>query len=283
MKFYIIIPAHNEDKTIGLMLNSLVNQTKHPKKIVVVNDNSDDNTEKIISQFCKKYNWIQTVNVTSSSNHTPGAKVINAFYAGYDILDDKYDVICKFDADLIFDPNYIEIIANHFKTNKKLGIVGGVCYIEREKKWVAEHKYRDDHLRGAIKAYRKDCFIEIGKIKKSIGWDTIDEFLARYYSWNILIDSELKVKHLRATGNRYNLESEKLQGVASFRMRLGVILTLLSGIKAAINKNRVSLVNSYLIGYFKAKSEKMSFLVNRDQGEFIKKKRWKGIFKRLLR
>ena len=51
MKFYIIIPAHNEDKTIGLMLNSLVKQTKHPKKIVVVNDNSDDNTEKIISQF----------------------------------------------------------------------------------------------------------------------------------------------------------------------------------------------------------------------------------------
>ena len=146
-----------------------------------------------------------------------------------------------------------------------------------------QHKYRDDHLRGAIKAYRKDCFIEIGKIKKSIGWDTIDEFLAKYYSWNILIDSELKVKHLRVTGNRYDLESEKLQGVASFRMRLGVILTLLSGIKAAINKNRVSLVNSYLIGYFKAKSEKMSFLVNRDQGEFIKKKRWKGIFKRLLR
>ena len=282
MKFYIIIPAHNEDKTIGLTLNSLVNQTKHPKKIVIVNDNSDDNTEKIISQFCKKYNWIQTVNLNSSSNHTPGAKVINAFYAGYDILDDKYDIICKFDADLIFDPNYIEIISNHFKTNKKLGIVGGVCYIEREKKWVAEHKYRDDHLRGAIKAYRKDCFIEIGKIKKSIGWDTIDEFLAKYYSWNILIDSELKVKHLRVTGDRYNLESEKLQGVASFRMRLGVILTLLSGIKAAINKNRISLVNSYLIGYFKAKSEKMSFLVNRDQGGFIKKKRWEGIFKRLL-
>ena len=65
MKFYIIIPAHNEDKTISLTLNSLVNQTKLPKKVVVVNDNSDDNTGKIISQFCKKYNWIQTVNLES--------------------------------------------------------------------------------------------------------------------------------------------------------------------------------------------------------------------------
>lgn len=282
MKFYIIIPAHNESKTIGLTLNSLVNQTRLPKKLVVVNDNSDDNTEKIVSEFCKKYNWIKSVNVSSSSDHTPGAKIINAFYEGYAILDDQYDIISKFDADLIFDPDYIERIYNHFRGNNKLGIVGGVCYIKRGEKWIPEKKYRDDHIRGAIKSYRKDCFIEIGKIKNSIGWDTIDEFLAKYYSWNILVDSKLKVKHLRATGDRYNRESEKLQGVASFRMRLGIILTFLSGIKSAINKGRFSIVKSYLTGYFMAKSKKMSFLVNREQGKFIKNSRWRGIFKRLF-
>ena len=282
MKFYIIIPAHNESKTIGLTLNSLVNQTRLPKKLVVVNDNSDDNTEKIVSEFCKKYNWIKSVNVSSSSDHTPGAKIINAFYKGYAILDDQYDVISKFDADLIFDPDYIEKIYNHFRGNNKLGIVGGVCYIKREERWIPENKYRDDHIRGAIKSYRKDCFIEIGKIKNSIGWDTVDEFLAKYYSWNILVDSKLKVKHLRATGDRYNRESEKLQGVASFRMRLGIILTFLSGIKSAINKGRFSIVKSYLTGYFMAKSKKMSFLVNREQGKFIKNSRWRGIFNRLF-
>lgn len=282
MKFYIIIPAHNEGKTIGLTLNSLVNQTRLPKKLVVVNDNSDDNTEQIVSKFSKKYNWITSVNVSSSSDHTPGAKIINAFYEGYAILDDQYDVISKFDADLIFDSDYIEKIYNHFRGNNKLGIVGGVCYIKRGEKWIPENKYRDDHIRGAIKSYRKDCFIEIGKIKNSIGWDTIDEFLAKYYSWNILVDSKLKVKHLRATGDRYNRESEKLQGVASFRMRLGIILTFLSGIKSAINKGRFSIVKRYLTGYFMAKSKKMSFLVNREQGKFIKNSRWRGIFKRLF-
>ena len=265
-----------------MTLNSLVNQTRLPKKLVVVNDNSDDNTEKIVSEFCKKYNWIKSVNVSSSSDHTPGAKIINAFYEGYAILDDQYDIISKFDADLIFDPDYIERIYNHFRGNNKLGIVGGVCYIKRGEKWIPENKYRDDHIRGAIKSYRKDCFIEIGKIKNSIGWDTIDEFLAKYYSWNILVDSKLRVKHLRATGDRYNRESEKLQGVASFRMRLGIILTFLSGIKSAINKGRFSIVKSYLTGYFMAKSKKMSFLVNREQGKFIKNSRWRGIFKRLF-
>ena len=73
MKFYIIIPAHNESKTISFTLKSLVNQTLLPKKIVIVNDNSEDDTEKIVSKFCNKYKWIKIVNKASSPN-TPQAK-----------------------------------------------------------------------------------------------------------------------------------------------------------------------------------------------------------------
>ena len=32
MNYYIVIPAHNEEKFIGLTLDSLVNQTVLPKK-----------------------------------------------------------------------------------------------------------------------------------------------------------------------------------------------------------------------------------------------------------
>ena len=48
MDFYIIIPAHNEQSSIGLTLDSLVNQTVLPKHIVVVNDNSTDETSDIV-------------------------------------------------------------------------------------------------------------------------------------------------------------------------------------------------------------------------------------------
>ena len=41
MNFYIIIPAHNEQETIGITLESLVNQTLQPKRVVVVDDNGD--------------------------------------------------------------------------------------------------------------------------------------------------------------------------------------------------------------------------------------------------
>ena len=105
MNFSIIIPAHNEADVISLTLQSLVEQTLLPKQLIVVNDNSTDHTSSIVKDFCAKYNWISLVENKSSNQHLPGAKIVNAFYKGYAILDKDFDVICKFDADLIFPKN----------------------------------------------------------------------------------------------------------------------------------------------------------------------------------
>ena len=58
MNYYIIIPAHNEEKFISLMLQSLVEQTVLPSKIVVVNDNSTDKTTEIVLAFAEKHSFI---------------------------------------------------------------------------------------------------------------------------------------------------------------------------------------------------------------------------------
>lgn len=127
MNFYIVIPAHNEEDYIAQTLESLVNQSVLPKKVVVVNDNSKDKTEAIVSSFCSKHSWITLVNYKSSNTHLPGSKVINAFYQGYNTLDDNYDVICKFDADIILPTNYLERIKMVFESNKSVGIAGGLA------------------------------------------------------------------------------------------------------------------------------------------------------------
>ncbi|WP_313791485.1 glycosyltransferase family 2 protein [Lacinutrix neustonica] len=44
MNIYIVIPAHNEANSIGLMLDSLTQQTVLPHKVLVVNDHSTDAT-----------------------------------------------------------------------------------------------------------------------------------------------------------------------------------------------------------------------------------------------
>ncbi|SFZ89310.1 Glycosyl transferase family 2 [Flaviramulus basaltis] len=281
MDFYIIIPAHNEESSIGLTLDSIVNQTLLPKKVIVVNDNSTDKTEEIVEIYTKKHPFISLINSKSSNKHLPGSKIINAFYKGFETLDDNYDVICKFDADLIFPNNYLEQLSIHFNKNNKLGMAAGFCYIEKNNDWKLENLTRKDHIRGALKAYRKNCFIEIGKLKPSMGWDTVDELLAKFYGWEILTDESLHVKHLKPTGMSYNKASKYLQGEAMYKMRYGFIITLISATKLAYKKGNLSLFKDYLAGYFKAKKEKIEHLVTEEEGKFIRDLRWKGMLGKL--
>jgi glycosyltransferase involved in cell wall biosynthesis len=280
LNFYIIIPAHNEASSIALTLDSLVKQSLQPKRVVVVNDNSTDNTQEIIESYTAKHKWIQLVNSKSSNEHLPGSKIINAFYKGFETLDENYDVLCKFDADLIFTNNYLEQLAHHFSTNKKLGMTAGFCYIEKGDLWVLENLTRKDHIRGALKAYRKDCFLQIGKLKRSMGWDTVDELLAKFYGWEILTDESLHVKHLKPTGLNYNKASKYLQGEAMYKMRYGFLITLISALKLAYKKGSFSLFKDYLAGYFRAKKNKIEFLVSEEEGKYIRNLRWKGIFRK---
>lgn len=280
MNFHIIIPAHNEENYIGDTLESLVKQTLLPKQVVVVNDHSSDNTQTIVEGYASKHSWITLINSQSSDKHLPGSKIINAFNKGLESLDDDYDIICKFDADLIFPSNYLETLANHFNSNKQLGMASGFCYIEKNGDWILENLTNKDHIRGALKAYRKDCFSQIGKLKPSMGWDTVDELLAKYHGWEILTDESLNVKHLKPTGQSYNKASKYLQGEAMFKMRYGFWITLISALKLAYKKGNYQLFRDYMSGYFKAKSQKVDFLVSKDEGLFIRNLRWKGIFKK---
>ncbi|SDS70007.1 glycosyltransferase family 2 protein [Winogradskyella sediminis] len=281
MNFHIIIPAHNEEDYISKTMESLVKQTLQPKHVVVVNDHSSDHTQTIVEDYASKYDWISIINSKSSDKHLPGSKIINAFNKGLAFLDDDYDIICKFDADLIFPDNYLEKLADHFHSNKQLGMVSGLCYIAHNGNWILENLTNKDHIRGALKAYRKACFEQIGQLKPSMGWDTVDELLARYHGWTILTDESLHVKHLKPTGHSYNKASKYLQGEAMYKMRYGFWITLISALKLAYKKRSFRLFKDYMSGYFKAKSNASAFLVSKEEGKFIRDLRWKGITDKL--
>lgn len=281
MDIYIVIPAHNEEEYISLTLESLTTQTLPPKKIVVVNDHSTDSTEDIIDQFANQYDFVSQVKTESSKDHMPGSKVIHAFNQGLLMLDDHYDIICKFDADLIFPTNYLEKIASIFSENPKVGMAGGFCYINKNGDWVLENLTSKDHIRGALKAYRKACFKDIKGLKTAMGWDTVDELLAQYHEWQIKTDTTLHVKHLKPTGNTYNRKAKYKQGEAFYRLQYGFWITLIASFKLALLKKRPGLIFDYLDGYFKAKKAKQSFLVSNEEGKFIRKLRWKKMTRKI--
>lgn len=282
MDIYIVIPAHNEEDYIALMLKSLEEQTLLPKKVVVVNDNSTDNTQNIIDSFTAKNNWLDSITIQTSTAHIPGNKVVNAFYKGFETLDDDYAIICKFDADIILPKNYLETIITLFQADKTIGIAGGLAYVLKNKKWMYETVSSKNHVRGPFKAYRKACFKAIGGLKPSIGWDTVDVLLAQYHGWKTQTDTTLHVKHLKPTGNSYNTKSKYLQGEAFYKMRYGLVITLIAALKKGFKNRNFNLFLNDVRGFFKAKTNNTEYIVTKDEGAFIRTLRWKGIVKALF-
>jgi glycosyltransferase involved in cell wall biosynthesis len=282
MNYYIVIPSYNEEVFIQKTLKSLVQQTVLPTKVVVVNDNSTDKTAQVVQLFVNQYPWISLVNKTSEAIHLPGSKVIQAFEKGFETLDDHYAIIVKLDADLILPPHYFETIINHFKSDDKIGMVGGFAYIEQNGNWILENLTDKDHIRGAFKAYRKECFKQIGGLKPAMGWDTVDELLCKFYGWKVKTDEFLIVKHLKPTGANYNKTARYKQGEAFYTLGYGFWITAIASAKLAFLKKKPFLFFDYLQGFYQAKSNKTPLLVTIKQAKFIKNYRWKKMKEKLF-
>lgn len=282
MRYYIIAPAYNEEAFIQLTLDSLVNQTVLPSKLIIVNDNSTDKTAEIVSSYSQKHPWIQLVNKTSENIHLPGSKVIQAFQKGFETLDENYDLIVKIDSDLIFPINYFETIIKHFQSDERIGMAGGFCYIEKNGNWILENLTDKDHIRGALKAYRAATFKQIGGLKPAMGWDTVDELLCKYYNWKVVTDESLHVKHLKPTGANYNKTARYKQGEAFYTLGYGFWITAIASAKLAMMKKKPLLFLDYIQGFWKAKTSKKPMLVNPEQAKFIRNYRLQKMKEKLF-
>jgi len=282
MRYYIIIPTYNEESFIQLTLDSLANQTVLPSKVIVVNDNSTDKTPEIVSTFAKENPFVSLINRNSEAIHLPGSKVIQAFHEGEKYIDDNYDILVKIDGDLIFPPNYFETIINHFESDSRIGMAGGFCYIEKNGDWVLENLTDKDHIRGALKAYRKETFQEIGGLKPAMGWDTVDELLCKFYNWKVVTDTSLHVKHLKPTGASYNKTARYKQGEAFYTLGYGFWITAIASAKLAMMKKKPLLFLDYINGFWKAKKAKTPLLVTKEQACFIRNYRLQKMKEKLF-
>lgn len=281
MNYSVVIPAYNEANFLVQTLDSIINQTVLPKQVVVVNDNSTDNTGEIAQGYANKFDWISVVHTQANSVHLPGSKVIRAFEKGLEKIQPDYDIIVKLDADLILPDNYFSTIISAFEQNPKLGMAGGFAYIEKNGDWVLESLTDKDHIRGALKAYRKSTFEQIGGLKPAMGWDTVDELLCRYFGWEIQTFEDLKVKHLKPTGARYDQSARYKQGEAFHRLGYGFLITAIASVKLASKKGKPLLTFDYIVGFLKASFSNQPKLVTPDQEKFIRNFRWSRMKKKL--
>jgi glycosyltransferase involved in cell wall biosynthesis len=281
MKYIVIIPAHNEEQFLLQALQSLVGQTLPPYQVIVANDNSTDKTKLIAENFATKHPSFSMLNITSGAAHIPGSKVVNAFNRGLEVVNSNYDFVVKMDADVTLPENYFARIAEIFSQNPKTGIAGGLVYVQNSGDWKYENVADKEHVRGPVKSYTKACFNIIGGLRSTLGWDTLDELLARFNGFEVTIDNSLMIKHHRPTGTAYTSGAMKNHGAALFAMRYGLILTKLTALKTSWRFKSFKLFLVFVWGYLRAWFNRIPRAVSAEEGRFIRAYRWKKILQKL--
>lgn len=112
----LYVPAYNAEKTLINCLNSILIQTYKPKKILVINDCSKDNTKKILQNFENKIDII---------HNSKNLGVSYSMNLAINYLDTRY--IGKIDADVELDPKWAELLLNKMN-DEKITLIGGKMY-----------------------------------------------------------------------------------------------------------------------------------------------------------
>lgn len=302
MKFLIIIPAHNEEKNILPCLESLKNQTFQDFKCVIVNDGSTDKTQEIAENFINSVTLsgvealsFKVLNL-EKSEHQPGAKVVRTFNKGLETENlEEYDVVCKFDADIIFPADYLEKVNEVYEKNPKAGMVSGLVYIRssviprneeshsdflnKNKEWTFENLSSKNHVRGPIKSYRKELFLKMNGLRAVLGWDNIDVMLCKMHGFETVTLQELWVKHLRPTAYKYKSQKAEKLGEYFYNIGLDFPLAAISSAKSSWKNKSVSEFFITMKSFLKQKNPRV---LSQEEIAFIRNLRWKEIKRKLM-
>lgn len=165
-KVSIVIPYHNNQKTIEDTINSIINQTYKNIEVIIVNDGSDVVSDVFLEKIGLKFN----INVLKQPNSGPSiARNLGAENAlGYYLL--------FLDADDIIEKTYIEKCISEFNHNNNLEIVysNAKFFDFINKDWnLPELKFPDFLLNNCIHIsclIKRETFINIGSFDTNIAF-----------------------------------------------------------------------------------------------------------------
>ncbi len=111
----LVIPAYNEESHLKSCLDAIAVQTSTPYEVIVVDNNSKDDTVKV----AKSYPFVRVVTACEQG-------IVHARNVGFDAV--RGDVICRIDADSLLEPDWVERAGRYFEKHPKVAAVTGHCY-----------------------------------------------------------------------------------------------------------------------------------------------------------
>lgn len=195
MDHVVIIPARNEARFIEDTLTSLVQQTRAPDRVIVVDDGSEDETAEIVAAFARRHASVSLLKGTKFAERR--YKVVDVFNQAYgQVKSEELTYISKIDADQLFPADYFETLLGMLDEDASIAVGCGTLYEDingRLERW----RTPPNHVPGALKTYRKSVFDEIGGFIPVLGWDIIDLVKVRSLGYRNISVPTLKVVHRR--------------------------------------------------------------------------------------
>jgi hypothetical protein len=205
LSYVLITPARNERALIEGTICSVIAQTQLPSKWVIVSDGSTDGTDELVGRFAKEHAWIELLRMPEHRDRSFAAKAV-CFNTAFDRLKPmSFDLIANLDADITFEPDYLEFLVARFADNPRLG-VAGTPFIEdasQPQNHSYAHRFADlQHVSGACQMFRRQCLEELGGYSqiKGGGIDWVAVTTARMKGWQTRTFLEKTCFHHRKMG-----------------------------------------------------------------------------------
>jgi biofilm PGA synthesis N-glycosyltransferase PgaC len=113
-KVVVVVPAHNEQESIGRTIKALLSQTRQPDRIVIVADNCSDRTVQIARSFGRRVTVIETV-----GNRDRKVGALRTAWQQYVAF--GYDYMLGVDADTVLSDNTLADLEAEMETSPKVG------------------------------------------------------------------------------------------------------------------------------------------------------------------
>jgi biofilm PGA synthesis N-glycosyltransferase PgaC len=202
VKYVLITPAHNEEAFIEKTLQSVCAQTSQPERWVIVDDGSTDRTVEIINKYAKSNSWIELVRQPQRHDRNFAGKV-RAVNVGLErVRSLPFEIIGNLDADVSFEPGYMEFLMQQFSKDLELGVAGTPFTQDGDYDSSRDSFEGENYVAGPCQLFRYRCFQDIGGYvpNRAGGVDWIAVMTARMKGWKVRSFPEKRFHHYRALG-----------------------------------------------------------------------------------
>ena len=180
----------------------MVAQTVLPERWVIVDDGSTDRTADIVERYASRYPWIELVRLPQRQDRNFAAKVHAVNIGLTRVQQCEFEVLGNLDADVSFQPRYMEFLMKKLGEDPELGIAGTPFTQEGQYDSSKDSFEGENYVAGPCQLFRLKCFKEIGGYvpNRAGGIDWIAVMTARMKGWKVRSFSEERYHHHRMLG-----------------------------------------------------------------------------------